>query len=270
MLKLIERYIRAIATAALPGEEKMATVISYAAAEIMEHADDMLDLPEPLETLSDAALSAVTRAVTSLVARAAQELFDRIKSQDPLVVKLHRRDVGTLNLSLAELERSGVASEQGIDNHVPDEMLFSAQATMDQGQIIRNVVGPVSVSSGFRARRVQEIVYADQIAKLPRKDGKLTAAGKKKLAKIMDTQHSKAQALDLFSRRRTRAYLLDVIQKLQRAGGLDLDQIIIYEWGSKLKQRIVHISHKAEGDNRGEFLISKAPGKYDLVPGWAS
>lgn len=136
------------------------------------------------------------------------------------------------NLTLKEVTKSNTAIKNGIDNKPTPEHLTALIA------IATNVFQPlrdyfahaIHVSSGYRSRALNLII-----------GGSLTS------------QHSKGEALDLDADRYGGLTNYEIFTYIKDT--LEFDQLIA-EFPKNGRISWVHVSYKADGDNRGEILIA--------------
>lgn len=130
------------------------------------------------------------------------------------------------NFKLAEFERSGYASRNGIDNTIPEKLLPNVQALVTHVvQPVRDLLGePVVVTSGYRSYKVNKGVGS----KNPR------------------SQHMSAEAADI---RPVRTSVQAAFKKIA-ASDIPFDQLIL-EFGSW-----IHISHRNGGPQRRQIFIA--------------
>lgn len=264
MFKLIETRIRELALEAMPGPEKMDQLVGEIVGSIVAGADALLDLPQPAEGASDLVLKAIRPVLERHARNLAQGMYDRIHNElhgeRVNAAAAKRADLGTQNISLAEMESSGIALARGIDNRVAPEHHAAIQYTAESLQVVRNAVGPVRMSSFYRVRELQAAIYEEVIAELAKRG----AVGQRKIAKIFKSQHMQGEAADIHGFL-PRKKLLAALIRLHEEGKLPgLDQVIQYDWGSALKQKMLHVSFvdPEVGKPRAKFLRSPAQGEY--------
>lgn len=128
------------------------------------------------------------------------------------------------NFSLGEFEVSQTAERLGIDNSVPKDLVWNLEALVKYLlQPVRDALGPVFISSGYRCPEIN----------------KATGGSKK-------SQHPKAEATDFTVLRMTPYEVCKWIEK----SSLPFDQLI-HEFG-----RWIHVSHKRNGQQRGQCLTA--------------
>lgn len=156
------------------------------------------------------------------------------------------------NFSREEALDSGVAKMFGIAN-VPDaeaeKAILAAAANL---QVLRRDVGRIDVNSWFRCAALQFAIYKDDIA-----------SGETTKAAVLQSQHIKGEAVDVVCYALSRDDFLDRALRLaSERKGFDFDQIILYDFGSRSKRRMLHISYTTRRPNRHEVLVSPAAGVY--------
>lgn len=127
------------------------------------------------------------------------------------------------NFSYREFENSDTAKRMGIDNTIPYELKPNVKALVDNVlQPLRDVWGVMKINSGYRCRRLNELVGG-----------------------VESSQHRNASACDVSC---SNPYAL---AKLAVDMGLPFDQIGLYD-------TFVHISHKRNGVQRGHIFYNKS------------
>ena len=127
------------------------------------------------------------------------------------------------NFKYSEFERSDTAKKYGIDNAIPKELKPNIKALVDNVlQPLRDVWGAMRVNSGYRCRALNE-----------------------KVGGVESSMHRTAEACDVSCS--------NPIKLAQLAKDLDLpfDQIGVYS-------TFLHISHKRNGNNRGQIFYDKS------------
>lgn len=150
----------------------------------------------------------------------------------PSASQANRDDTMNLskNLTLAEATKSQTATRKGIDNTPTDAHLDALRAVAQNiFQPLRDYFGlPIAVTSGYRSKALNTAI-----------------GGSNK------SQHSRGEALDIdahvFGGVTNREVFLYILKNLE------FDQLI-FEFGDELEPAWVHVSYKANGENRGEVL----------------
>lgn len=147
------------------------------------------------------------------------------------------------NLSLSEVSKSNTATRLGIDNTPSGEHLENIKFLAENiFQPIRDHFGkPIFVSSGYRSEKLNKAIGG-----------------------ASSSQHCKGEALDLdndATNDPTNKEIFDYIKD-----NLEFDQLI-WEFGTDKNPNWVHVSVKANGQNRKQILKAvKVSGrtKYEL------
>lgn len=127
------------------------------------------------------------------------------------------------NFKYSEFERSDVAKKHGIDNSIPNELKPNVKALVDNVlQPLRDVWGVMKINSGYRCKRLNELVGG-----------------------VESSQHRAGSACDVAC---SNPYAL---AKLAIDMDLPFDQIGLYD-------NFVHISHKRNGVQRGHIFYNKS------------
>ena len=140
------------------------------------------------------------------------------------------------NFTLQEFTKSQTALRQGIDNTPEGEHLEAAKALFENVvQPVREHFGPTVINSGYRGPALNEAV-----------GGSATS------------QHCKGEAVDIECPGVPNA---DIAQWI--VDNLDFDQVILEFYTPGIPDSgWVHVSYKAEGDNRKSILTAmKEDGK---------
>lgn len=127
------------------------------------------------------------------------------------------------NFKYSEFERSDTAKKYGIDNTIPEEFKPNVKALVENVlQPLRDVWGVMKINSGYRCKRLNELVGG-----------------------VESSQHRTGSACDVACS--------NPLALAQLAKDLDLpfDQIGLYP-------TFVHISHKYKGQQRGHFFYNKS------------
>ena len=130
------------------------------------------------------------------------------------------------NFSFTEFEHSVKAEKNGINNSIPEQVKPAIRAlVLSILQPLRDYLRvPIIIESGYRCERLNELV-----------------GGAK------NSQHRKGQASDIRSVFFTPLSIARRIVALQ----LPFDQLILYS-------TFVHVSHKVDGNQRGQILYDKS------------
>lgn len=133
------------------------------------------------------------------------------------------------NFSLRELTHSQGAERRGIDNTPPPEVVEALTALcVNILEPLRAAVGPVTVTSGYRAPALNRAVGGSR-----------------------SSQHCLGQAADCECFAISTKALAEKVIEL----GLPFDQLIIeFARDDDPSAGWVHVSHKREGGNRGQVL----------------
>lgn len=140
------------------------------------------------------------------------------------------------NFTLQEFTKSQTALRQGIDNTPDGEHLEAAKALFENVvQPIRDNFGPTVINSGYRGPALNEAVGGSS-----------------------RSQHCKGEAVDIECPGVPNA---DIAQWI--VDNLDFDQVILEFYTPGIPDSgWVHVSYKAEGDNRKSILTAmKEDGK---------
>lgn len=140
------------------------------------------------------------------------------------------------NFTVAEFSKSQTALRLGIDNEPQGEHLEAAKALFENViQKVRDQFGPTTINSGYRGPELNKAV-----------GGSATS------------QHCKGEACDIevpgVANAEVAQWILD---------NLEFDQLILEFYTPGIPDSgWVHVSYKAEGDNRGQALTAmKEDGK---------
>lgn len=142
------------------------------------------------------------------------------------------------NLSLREALHSGTAKRLGISNIPTPEHLENLRQTAENiFQPLRNKMKcPIYVSSGYRSEELNKAI-----------GGSTTS------------QHCKGEAFDLDADMYGKITNKDIFYFIK--DNLTFDQLI-WEFGTPTNPAWVHVSYRADGNNRGEILkASKKNGR---------
>ena len=134
------------------------------------------------------------------------------------------------NFTMAEFTKSQTAERKGIDNTPEGEHLEAAKALFENVvQPIRDHFGPTVINSGYRSPELNEAVGGSS-----------------------RSQHCKGEAADIEVPGTPNAELAEWIRD-----NLEFDQLIL-EFAQKGVPDAgwVHVSYKADGDNRGSVLTA--------------
>jgi zinc D-Ala-D-Ala carboxypeptidase len=133
------------------------------------------------------------------------------------------------NFTLRELTRSQTAERRGIDNTPTPEAIENLRALCGNIlQPLRDVVGPVTVTSGYRGPALNKAVGGNERG-----------------------QHPLGQAADIECFAMSTRALAEKIIELK----LPFDQLILEGHNPSVKNSgWVHVSHKKDGGNRGQVL----------------
>ena len=127
------------------------------------------------------------------------------------------------NFSYKEFENSDTAKRVGIDNTIPYELRPNVKALVDNVlQPLRDVWGVMKINSGYRCKRLNELVGG-----------------------VETSQHASAEAADVAC---SNPYAL---VKLAIDLNLPFDQIGLYD-------TFVHISHKCNSKQRNQIFYDKS------------
>ena len=146
------------------------------------------------------------------------------------------------NFSLAEFTKSQTAERKGIDNTPEGEHLEAAKALFENVvQPVRDHFGPTVINSGYRSPALNEAVGGSS-----------------------RSQHCKGQAADIEVPGTPNAELAEWI-----VDNVDFDQVILEFYTPGIPDSgWVHVSYKADGDNRKSILTAmKEDGKTVYKPG---
>lgn len=134
------------------------------------------------------------------------------------------------NLTLAEAVKSQTATRKGIDNTPTNDHLLALKAVANNVfQPVRDYFGiPIAVTSGYRSEALNDAIGGSKTS-----------------------QHSKGEALDLdadvFGGVTNKEVFMYILKNL------DFDQMI-WEFGDEHNPAWVHVSYRADGNNRKEVL----------------
>ena len=143
---------------------------------------------------------------------------------------------------MAEFTKSQTAERKGIDNTPEGEHLEAAQALFENVvQPVRDHFGPTVINSGYRSPALNEAVGGSSTS-----------------------QHCKGQAADIEVPGTPNADLAQWI-----VDNVDFDQVILEFYTPGIPDSgWVHVSYKADGDNRKSILTAmKENGKTVYKPG---
>jgi len=146
------------------------------------------------------------------------------------------------NFTMAEFTKSQTAERKGIDNTPEGEHLEAAQALFENVvQPVRDHFGPTVINSGYRSPALNEAVGGSSTS-----------------------QHCKGQAADIEVPGTPNADLAQWI-----VDNVDFDQVILEFYTPGIPDSgWVHVSYKADGDNRKSILTAmKENGKTVYKPG---
>jgi len=134
------------------------------------------------------------------------------------------------NFTMAEFTKSQTAERRGIDNTPEGEHLEAAKALFeDVVQKVRDHFGPTVINSGYRSPELNEAVGGSS-----------------------RSQHCKGEAADIEVPGVANAELAEWIRD-----NLEFDQLILEFYTPGIPDSgWVHVSYKADGDNRGECLTA--------------
>lgn len=146
------------------------------------------------------------------------------------------------NFTMAEFTKSQTAERKGIDNTPEGEHLEAAQALFENVvQPVRDHFGPTVINSGYRSPALNEAVGGSSTS-----------------------QHCKGQAADIEVPGTPNADLAQWI-----VDNVEFDQVILEFYTPGIPDSgWVHVSYKADGDNRKSILTAmKEDGKTVYKPG---
>jgi|TARA_B100002019_G_C21269979_1_gene601654 nicotinamidase-related amidase len=146
------------------------------------------------------------------------------------------------NFTMAEFTKSQTAERKGIDNTPEGEHLEAAKALFENVvQPVRDHFGPTVINSGYRSPALNEAVGGSS-----------------------RSQHCKGQAADIEVPGTPNAELAEWI-----VDNVDFDQVILEFYTPGIPDSgWVHVSYKADGDNRKSILTAmKEDGKTVYKPG---
>ena len=146
------------------------------------------------------------------------------------------------NFTMAEFTKSQTAERKGIDNTPEGEHLEAAKALFENVvQPVRDHFGPTVINSGYRSPALNEAVGGSS-----------------------RSQHCKGQAADIEVPGTPNADLAQWI-----VDNVDFDQVILEFYTPGIPDSgWVHVSYKADGDNRKSILTAmKEDGKTVYKPG---
>lgn len=146
------------------------------------------------------------------------------------------------NFTMAEFTKSQTAERKGIDNTPEGEHLEAAQALFENVvQPVRDHFGPTVINSGYRSPALNEAVGGSSTS-----------------------QHCKGQAADIEVPGTPNADLAQWI-----VDNVEFDQVILEFYTPGIPDSgWVHVSYKADGDNRKSILTAmKENGKTVYKPG---
>jgi zinc D-Ala-D-Ala carboxypeptidase len=146
------------------------------------------------------------------------------------------------NFTMAEFTKSQTAERKGIDNTPQGEHLEAAKALFENVvQKVRDHFGPTVINSGYRSPELNEAV-----------------GGSSK------SQHCKGEAVDIEVPGVANADLANWI-----VDNLEFDQVILEFYTPGIPDSgWVHVSYKADGDNRRSILTaSRVDGKTQYAEG---
>lgn len=134
------------------------------------------------------------------------------------------------NFTLAEFTKSQTAIRMGIDNTPEEEHLENAKALFENVvQPVREQFGPTTINSGYRGPALNEAV-----------------GGSSK------SQHCRGQAVDIEVPGVPNAEVAEWIEE-----NLNFDQLILEFYTPGIPDSgWVHVSYKADGDNRKSILTA--------------
>ena len=146
------------------------------------------------------------------------------------------------NFTMAEFTKSQTADRKGIDPTTEGEHLEAAKALFENVvQPVRDHFGPTVINSGYRSPALNEAVGGSS-----------------------RSQHCKGQAADIEVPGTPNAELAEWI-----VDNVDFDQVILEFYTPGIPDSgWVHVSYKADGDNRKSILTAmKEDGKTVYKPG---
>lgn len=142
----------------------------------------------------------------------------------------------TEHFSLAELVRSSMAINRGIDNTPPPELMPNIRALAEGLERVRAVLGhPIFVTSGYRCRALNQLVGG-----------------------VQDSDHTKGLAADIQCQRFGTP--LEICRAIADSG-IEVDQLI-HEFG-----RWCHVSFPAPGALPRHQHLTIAAAIHGYVPG---
>lgn len=139
----------------------------------------------------------------------------------------------TKNFTLTEMLQSQTATRRGFDEQfVPSVTVVDNLKSLCENalQPLRNAVGIINVSSGYRCLRVNKAIN-----------------GSKR------SQHLKGEAADFTADKLTNKELFEKIKTLN----IPFDQLILEFPDADGEPSWIHLSHKKKGKQRGEILVAK-------------
>lgn len=148
------------------------------------------------------------------------------------------------HFTLRELTYSQTAERRGIDNTPPGDVIQNMEALCDAIlERLRAAVGPITVTSCYRCPELNKIVGGNP-----------------------NGQHSRGEAADIECFKISTRALAEKVIELK----LPFDQLIM-EFASDTDPNAgwVHVSHRADGRNRGQVLraVRDAKGKTVYLSG---
>lgn len=130
--------------------------------------------------------------------------------------------------SIVELVKSETARKYGIDNRPGEKERIQLERLINEilDPIREEYGGPIMVTSGFRCRRLNDVVKGSKTS-----------------------QHMKGEAADLVPVDGDTRRLFDVIRRMMKEGKIKCGQLI-WEYGSWSKPKWVHISLPGKSHNQ--------------------
>lgn len=137
------------------------------------------------------------------------------------------------HFTFQEFERSETAARHSIDNTIPESLKGNIEALVDNVlDPLRQAWGkPITVTSGYRCPKLNKAVGG-----------------------VATSQHLKGEAVDI-----TTGSYVDNAKLFQLAIDMKLpfDQLIFERGDMRTGPAWVHVSHKANGNNRRQILYTK-------------
>ena len=134
--------------------------------------------------------------------------------------------------SIDEMLRSATAKKLGIDNIPGDKERIQLERLINEilDPIRIEYGGPIMVTSGFRCKRLNDIVKGSK-----------------------NSQHMKGEAADLVPVDGDTRRLFDVIRRMMKEGKIKTGQLI-WEYGTWTKPKWVHISLPGKSINQVLYI----------------